>query len=226
MKILFRRICISLIILTLFLTSFSAANNSFTDVATDAWYSDAITYVVEKGMMCGTSNRSFAPDTIATRAMVVTVLWRHVGQPDYICYGTTYPDVIPGEWYSIATEWAYFNDVMVGFPIPFNPSEDAPSGFGATFGPDDPMSREQLATVLFRYAKLKGLDVSAKTELQRFPDYAKVSNWAYEAMQWCVSEGLIQGNVIGGVTMLDPHGNTTRAQLACILMRFLENTKS
>lgn len=226
MKTLCRSICISSIIIALLLTSFSAADNGFTDVISDAWYSEAVTYVVEKGMMYGTSNSSFEPDTTANRAMLVTVLWRHTGQPDYICYGTTYPDVIPGEWYSVATEWAYSNDVMIGFPIPFNPSEDAPSGFGATFRPDEPMSREQLATVLFRYAKLKGLDVSMRTELQNFPDYTEVSDWAYEAMQWCVSEGLIQGNVVAGVTILDPRGNATRAQLACILMRFLENTKS
>ena len=224
MKTLFRSISISAIILALLLTSFSAAGNDFTDVTSDAWYSEAVSYVVEKEMMYGMSDSTFEPDTATSRAMLITVLWRHAGQPDYTCYGTTYLDVVPSEWYSVATEWANSNGVMVGFPIPFDPEEDAPTGFVATFRPDDPLSREQLAAVLFRYAKLLGMDVSAKAELQSFPDYAQVSDWAYEAMQWCVGEGLIQGSVDAGVAVLDPHGSATRAQLACVLMRFLQNT--
>ena len=176
----------------------------FTDVAEKAWYHDAVEYAVTNGLMKGVGNGKFDPEGSMTRAMLVTVLWRYEGEP---AEGeNTFIDVPDGTWYTEAVAWAAANGVVGGV------------GNGK-FEPEGNITREQMATILFRYAQKKGIDTSKRGELSGFPDSGKVSSWAKDAIQWAVAEQIINGSD----GKLLPQGNATRAQVATILMRFLEN---
>ncbi|MGM9562639.1 MAG: leucine-rich repeat protein [Faecousia sp.] len=176
----------------------------FTDVAEKAWYHDAVEYAVTNGLMKGVGNGKFDPEGSMTRAMLVTVLWRYEGEP---AEGeNTFIDVPDGTWYTEAVAWAAANGVVGGV------------GNGK-FEPEGNITREQMATILFRYAQKKGIDTSKRGELSGFPDSGKVSSWAKDAMQWAVAEDIINGSD----GKLLPQGNATRAQVATILMRFIEN---
>ena len=145
-----------------------------------------------------------------TRAMLVTVLWRYAGRPE--AGKNPFADVPAGQWYTEAVTWAAENGVV--------------SGVGnGRFAPNGNITREQMASILFRYAKLTGLDTSKRGELAGFPDEGQVSSWAREALSWAVGEGIISGTAEGGRTILKPQGNATRAQVASILMRFIRNSE-
>nr|WP_302665389.1 S-layer homology domain-containing protein [uncultured Agathobaculum sp.] len=177
----------------------------FADVADDAWYADAVRYVYEKGMMNGTSSTTFSPNETTTRAMIVTMLHRLENEPTASAAGFT--DVASNTYYANAVAWAAANGVVTGV------SE-------TSFAPNDAITREQLAAILYRYAELKGYNVSASGSLSGYTDASQISSYATTAMQWANSTGLITGKTS---TTLSPKGNATRAEVATILMRFCEN---
>lgn len=177
----------------------------FTDVAENAWYADAVQYVYEKGIMNGTSDTSFSPNDTTTRGMIVTMLHRLEDTPSAV--SSDFTDVAAGAWYADAVAWAAENGVV--------------NGVSATsFAPDTAITREQLAAILYRYAQLKGYDVSVSGDLSGYADASQISEYAITAMQWANENGLITGNT---ATTLNPQGNATRAEVATILMRFIEN---
>ena len=176
----------------------------FADVAKSAWYVGAVEYAVQNGLMNGVGNEQFAPEGSMTRAMLVTVLWRFEGEP---MEGTNrFRDVPNGQWYTNAVAWAASNGVVNGV------------GDGK-FAPEGKITREQMATILYRYAEKKGIDTSKRGDLGGFPDANQVSGYAKDAVQWAVGEGIINGSD----GKLLPQGSATRAQVATILMRYIEN---
>ena len=174
----------------------------FSDVPANAWYIDAVQYAYDNGLMTGTSATTFEPNTSTTRAMIVAILHRLENGPMADDAGFT--DVTDGAWYADSVNWAASVGVVAGF-------EDN------TFRPNDAITREQMAALLYNYAAYKGYDVSASADLSGYSD--QPSAWAEEVMQWAVGEGLISGT---SATTLDPQGNATRAQVSAILQRFLE----
>ena len=178
-------------------------NNVFADVQNNAWYSAAVAYVYNNGIMNGTE-KGFEPNATTTRAMLVTMLYRLENEP--AAGATKFSDVSAGQWFSNAIAWASANGVVNGYE-------------NGKFGPNDMITREQLAAVLYRFAQFKGYDVSVKGSLSNFSDSGSVSDWAQEAMQWAVGAGIINGD--NGA--LKPAGNATRAEVAMMLMRFCEN---
>ncbi len=191
-------------------------NNVFADVKNGEWYSEAVAYVYNKGMMNGTE-KGFELNAATTRAMLVTMLYRLEGEPN--TGNANFSDVADGQWFSKAIAWASSNGVVKGYEN--GDAQLVPNGVRGMFGPNDAITREQLAAVLYRYAQAKGLDVSAKGSLTNFSDSSKVSGWAAEAMQWAVGAGIINGD--NGA--LKPQGNATRAEVAMMIMRFSENIK-
>ena len=176
----------------------------FSDIPANEWYVDAVGYAVENGIMKGIGGGKFDPEGSMTRAMLVTVLWRYEGEP---AEGeNTFIDVPDGTWYTEAVAWAAANGVVGGV------------GNGK-FEPEGNITREQMATILFRYAQKKGIDTSKRGGLSGFPDSGKVSSWAKDAVQWAVAGDIINGSD----GKLLPQGNATRAQVATILMHYIEN---
>lgn len=173
----------------------------FTDVDRSAWYHDGVHYCVEHGLMAGTSKTTFAPNSSTSRGMIATILWQLEGSP-IVSAPMGYDDVKLEDWYGEAVCWANSAGVVTGY------------GNG-TFGPNDPITREQMAAMLWRYAGSPDVDGS----LSSFVDGEQTSNWAQSAMIWAVDQGLISGV---GNDRLDPWGQATRAQAATILMRFAE----
>ena len=180
----------------------------FADVPTGAWYVPAVDYAVEFGLMNGTGKDKFEPESPMTRAMLVMVLWRYAGEPEQ--GENIFSDVENSAWYTKAVSWAAQNDVVGGV------------GDGK-FDPDGKITREQMAAILYRYCNAAGIDTSAREELGNFPDGGKARDYAKEAISWAVAEGLIAGSRVGDKVYLAPQGSATRAQVATILMRFLEN---
>ena len=181
---------------------------TFTDVSETAWYKNSVDYAVEHGLMNGTGTNTFEPESTMTRAMLVTVLWRYANAPKP--GANPFTDVPNGKWYTDAVAWAAENGVVNGV------------GDGK-FEPDGSVTREQMATILYRYAQKVGIDTSKHTELSAFPDANRVSAYARAPMQWIVAEGVIGGSRENGQDWLNPQGNATRAEVATILMRFIEN---
>ena len=177
----------------------------FVDVRTSDWFYDAVVYAYENGMMAGVGNNQFSPNTTTTRAMIVTILYRLENQP--AAGSSSFTDVPAGQWYTNAVAWAAANGIVGGY------------GDGR-FGPNDTITREQMAAILYRYAQFKGYDVSNTGNLSGYTDAAQVSEWARSAMGWANAQGLITGNT---ATTLNPTGSATRAEVATILMRFVEN---
>ena len=177
----------------------------FTDVSTSDWFYDAVAYVYENGLMGGTSANQFSPNVTTTRSMIVTILHRLEGEP--AASTSTFTDVAAGQWYTDAVAWASANRIVEGY------------GNGR-FGPNDTITREQMATILYRYAQSKGYDVGGTGDLGGYSDASQVSDWARTAMGWANAQGLITGNT---ATTLNPTGSATRAEAATILMRFVEN---
>ena len=178
---------------------------TFADVPASAWYYDAVEYVYENGLMSGVSGGRFAPDDTLTRAMLVQTLYAMEGRPAAASAG--FADVASGDWYASAVNWAAANGVVSGV------SETG-------FGPNNALTREQLALILYRFAQYKGYDVTGTSDLAAYADGSSVSGWAAEAMGWAVDAGLISG--VGG-NQIAPTGTASRAQVAQILMNFCEN---
>lgn len=181
----------------------------FTDVPAGSWYYGAAAYAYNNGLFAGTTDTTFAPDMTMTRAMLVSVLWRLAGEPAPKG-ANTFDDVPDGAWYTDAVTWAAENGVVAGI------------GNGC-FDPSGAVTREQTAVILFNYAQSKGYDVSARADLSAFPDAGSVSGWAQEALAWANASGLISGAVRGTQTILDPQGSASRAQVAMILMGYVEH---
>ena len=179
----------------------------FTDIADNAWYADAVRYVYKHGLMAGTSATTFAPDVTTSRSMIATILWRMAGSP-VVNYAMNFVDVPQDQWYSEAIRWAA--------------SEGIASGYGNTFGTHDPITREQLAVMLYQFAQARGYDVSVgeNTNILSYTDVSDVAEYAIPAMQWACGAGIISGT--GDGSTLTPQGQATRAQAAVMLTRFCE----
>ena len=177
----------------------------FTDVTEGDWFYDAVRYAYETGLMDGVGDSLFAPNSETTKAQLVTILYRLAGEPEP-GGDSGFSDVAAGTWYTDAVAWAAENGIVNGV------SE-------TEFAPGKDITREQLATILFRYAEAKGYDVSARADLSAYPDADQIQSYAAESVAWAVAEGLIQGFEDN---TLRPAGNASRAQIATILMRFCE----
>lgn len=177
---------------------------SFSDVPQTEWYAGAVDYVYRYGMMAGTSATTFSPNVATNRAMIVSILYRLEGSP--AASGGTFPDIAAGQYYTSAVAWAAENGIVSG-------------GTDGLFHPDDVITREQLAAILYRYAHYKGYNILSPAALDAFSDADTVSRYAVDAMGWAVAQGLISGTNRGA---LDPTGGATRAQAASILMRFCQ----
>lgn len=181
---------------------------SFSDVAEDHWYHSAVHYVYERGMMTGTSPTTFSPDMVTSRGMIVTILHRLEGSPR--AETANFSDVPRSEYYAPAVDWAQSTGIV--------------SGYGGnetgTFGPDNSITREQLAAILYRYAEKNGADMAPRGDLSGFSDRETISDYAKEPMAWAVGVGLVSGMGDGTIS---PTGSATRAQVATILMRYCEN---
>ena len=178
----------------------------FTDVPADSWYADAVDYVTENGLMNGTGETIFGPDETTTRGMIVTILYRMEGEPE--TEAADFTDVNADAYYADAVAWANANGIVTGY------------GDGL-FGPEDTITREQMAAILYRYAQYKGYDVTTGgMALNEYTDASEISEYAVTAMQWANEQGLITGSTS---TTLEPQGNAIRAEAATILMRFCED---
>lgn len=181
----------------------NSQQKEFSDVAKTDWYYEAVQYVTSHGIMNGTSNRTFAPNASTTRAMIATILYRLENSPQ-TADTKAFSDVKLTTWYGKAVNWAASVGIVGGY-------EDG------TFKPDDPITREQLASMLYRYAKYKGYAVAGEADLNKFADAASVSPYARTAMAWAVEAGLITGR---SGNQLAPQATASRAEIAVILMRF------
>jgi len=177
----------------------------FTDVSRNNWFYDDVRYVYGKSLMGSVSEGIFNPSGTLTRGMLATILYRLEGSPA-ASYVGTFGDVADGMWYAKGIEWAASHGIVLGYG-------------GGRFGPNDPVTREQLAAILFRYAGYKSYDVSGRVSLLKFADSARISTYAETAMQWACSAGLVTGKT---ANTLDPAGYATRAQIAAVLHRFCE----
>ena len=179
----------------------------FVDVNPGDWYYEAVDYVFQRDLMNGTGGAQFTPNGTASRAMVATILWRMAGEPQ-VNYAMSFADVPSGTWYTEAVRWAASEGIVTGYS-------------DTKFGPDDPVTREQFAVMLYRYAQTLGEGFTGNWFFPlNFPDAADVSEYAYEALCWMTMENVIQGMEDGG---LHPQGTANRAQLATMLMRFDQN---
>ena len=182
----------------------SCPMSAFDDLDKAAWYHDGVHWALENGIMNGYGDGRFGPNDTTSRAMIVTMLYRMEGSP-MIRSGIIFDDVTEKDWYAMAVSWAESKGIVTGY------------GDGR-FGPNDVLTREQLATILYRYAKLKGLGFTGMWAFPlTFDDASEVSDWAYEAMCWMTMNGVINGV---GDNKLSPKGSATRAQLATMLMRY------
>ena len=179
--------------------------NPFTDISEKDWFYGDVMFVYENGLMLGTSKTLFSPHGTATRGMMATILWRMEGSP--VPKGkNSFTDVEAGKWYADAITWTAENGIFAGY------GKDK-------FGPDDPITREQLAAIFYRYADYKGYDLTVKGDLDKFKDADKITDYAKTAMQWAVGSGLVKGK---SGNLLDPQGTATRAEIAAMLHRFIE----
>lgn len=176
-------------------------NLPFADVRESDWYRSAVAYVYEQGLMNGITADRFGPDEPTTRGMIVTIFHRLEGSPE--APAPAFPDVRADFYYAQPIAWAEANGIVTGY-------EDG------TFGPEDNITREQLAAILYRFARYKGWDTGAGVSLDRFPDAARISPYAVQPIAWAVDEGLISGMANG---TMSPGGTATRAEAATILMR-------
>ena len=179
-------------------------SDAYSDLDKTEWYHAGVDLMLDMGYMNGVGNGKFDPSGTTTRAMIVTILWRIAGEPAPKTENT-FSDVSAGQWYSDAIAWAAENDVVNGV------------GNGK-FDPDGKITREQMATILFRYAGSLGADTSKRAELSGYPDGAQTAAWASDAVQWAVAEKIINGSD----GKLLPQGNATRAQVATILYRSMD----
>ena len=180
----------------------------FIDVHEGDWFYENVGYVYENGLMNGVSETLFEPNGTVTRGMIVTILHRLEGEPESD-YDMPFTDVAEQQWYARAVRWAAGEGIVTGVSA-------------TEFAPDDHITREQFAAILWRYAQSKGYDVSASADLTGFLDYGQISEYALPALQWAVGAGVMSGR---GDGILAPQGTATRAEAAAMLMRFVENVK-
>ena len=179
----------------------------FTDVTSGDWFYDAVAYVYDKGMMEGTTETTFAPTMNLTRSMIAQVLYNLEERPE-APGAAGFPDVAAGAWYADAVNWAAARGIVKGYDT-------------GAFGPEDSVTREQLAAILYRYAQAKGYDTTqGGMAVREFSDSASISDWAQEAMAWAVNAQVLSGK---GNGVLDPQGTATRAEVAQMLMNFVEH---
>lgn len=176
----------------------------FTDVGASDWFRDAVAYVYSHQLMNGTAPDAFSPYETTTRAMIVTILYRYEGSP--AASGSSFQDVPSGQYYTDAVAWAARHGVVNGYNT-------------TQFGPNDTITREQMAAILYRYAQYKGLDISGRADLSRYSDGNQISAYAKDAMSWANHQAFING--VAAYT-LQPGGFASRAQVATILMRFCQ----
>ena len=182
--------------------------NPFTDISEKDWFYGDVMFVYENGLMLGTSKTLFSPHGTVMRGMMATILWRMEGSP--VPKGkNSFTDVEAGKWYADAITWTAENGIFAGY------GKDK-------FGPDNPITREQLAAIFYRYADYKGYDLTVKGNLDKFKDADKITDYAKTAMQWAVGSGLMKGK---SGNLLDPQGTATRAEIAAMLHRFIEKYK-
>lgn len=177
--------------------------SKYLDVKTNDWFYADVEYVSSNGLMDGVGNGLFAPYQNTSRAMIVTILWRLEGKPA-AAGQLSFTDVPYGQWYTDAIRWASEQGIVTGYSA-------------ETFGPNDTITREQMAAILYRYASVKGYDTTIKADLSTFGDYLSVSAWARDAMAWANASALING--MPG-ELLVPQGQANRGQTAAILHRF------
>ena len=168
------------------------------------WYYDSVMYAYENKLVSGTSETTFSPDEILTRGTMVTLLYRIEKEPE--APKNPFTDVATGMWYEDAIAWAAEEGVVLGV------------GEGL-FAPEDPITREQIAVILARYAAFKGIDTATEHSLDAYADASDISEWALDAMEWANETGLIGGT---SETALSPKASGSRAQIAVILARFME----
>lgn len=181
----------------------------FKDVSLKDWFYDDVKYVADNNLMQGTAADTFAPNVTTTRGMVVTILYRMEGKPE-VTAACPFSDVKSGSYYEKAITWAADNEIVKGYS-------------STKFGPNDTITREQMAAILYRYAQYKDSSISADAEFnQSFKDVGKVSSYALDAMKWCVNNEIIRGM---GEDQLAPQGNATRAQVAAVLHRYCKFIK-
>lgn len=213
MKIRKRLICFLAVLgimLGMLAGSASAVNGTqFSDVKETDWFFQSVQYVCAHGIMNGSGGNSFAPQDKTTRGMIVTMLYRYDGSPA-VSAQCPFQDVAADKYYRKAIIWAVENQIVGGLG-------------GDRFGPDEPVTREQLAAILYRYANYKGYDTQRSVELAKFADRNDVGSYAVNAVKWAVADGLLSGV---SATELQPKGFAIRAQVAAILMRFCEGTAS
>ena len=182
--------------------------NPFTDVSEKDWFYNDAMFVYKNGLMLGTSKTLFSPHGTVTRGMMATILWRMEGS--LAPKGeNSFTDVEAGMWYTDAITWTAENGIFAGY------SKDK-------FGPDDPITREQLTAIFYRYADYKGYKLTVTGNLDKFEDADKITDYAKTVMQWAVGNGLIKGK---SENLLDPQGTATRAEIAAMLHRFVEKAK-
>ncbi len=179
--------------------------SAFDDVTADDWFFEAVNYVAENGLMNGVAEKTFAPNETTTRAMIATILWRHAGSPAPRARIADFPDLdlVNGTWYLDAVRWCAEQEVVTGY-------EDG------TFGPQNEITREQLAAMLYRYAGSPTVD--AEMGMAGFEDVDDISDWAGTAMRWAVQNRIINGTPAG---LLAPQGLATRAEVAAMMQRFV-----
>ena len=174
----------------------------FGDVPAGAWYSDAVDFVVRRGLFSGTGEDTFSPEANMTRAMLVTVLWRWEGKPQTDAENR-FRDVKSGAWYTDAVRWASAQGIVTGYDE-------------QTFGPDDSVTRQQMAAILCRWAGSRGYATGESGELSGYRDKDEIAPWALTAMGWACGAGLITGRT---ADTLSPNGTATRAEVATVFTR-------
>lgn len=198
-------VCLLLGLAIIWGTGSAAFAAAFTDVASGSWYAEAVQYVSENGLMSGTGGGKFSPGTPMSRAMLATVLHRMDGAPAPAS-AAGFSDVPQGAYYERAVNWAAENKIVSGIG-------------GGRFGSESHITRQDLAVMLYRYGSFKGYDLSNVSNLAEFSDNDRIAGYARQAMQWAVGAGILHGD--SGRLM--PTGEATRAQVAVMLMRFVQN---
>ncbi|MEA4816991.1 MAG: flavodoxin [Lachnospiraceae bacterium] len=192
-----------MMMLVMSVPAFAASSDTgFSDVAANAWYADAVQYVRDNGLMSGTSSTTFEPETTTSRAMLATILYRAVGSPAFT-NKSGFIDVLPGAYYADAVNWATNKSIVSGYG----------NGY---FGTNDPITREQIATILWRYAGSPSADAG-----QNFADASMIADYAVTAVNWARANGIVSGK---SGNLFDPQGNATRAQVATILHNYMTMT--
>lgn len=193
-----------------FSPSYDETFEGFQDVPADSWYAQSVRECVKENLFQGVSTTAFAPDRSMTRAMLVTVLWRYEGQPTGTDAG--FSDVPHGAWYTEAVNWAAQEGIVNGV------------GKGK-FNPNGTITREQLTTILYRYAEGKALDTDISADPSTYPDGGQISSWAEDGFSWALGYELISGVKSGNTVTLRPQGHATRAQVSTILLRLMDKAK-